>query len=45
MNKVYHLIGEDGKPYDSYEKGTLGGYKPKKDLRSPRLPLRPSRHR
>ena len=23
--KVYHLIGEDGKPYDSFEKGTLGG--------------------
>lgn len=23
--KIYHLIGEDGKPYDSFEKGTLGG--------------------
>lgn len=28
--KVYHLTGPDGKVYDSYEKGTLGGYKPKK---------------
>ena len=25
MNKIYHLIGPDGKPYDSYEKGTYGG--------------------
>ena len=25
--KVYHLIGADGKPYDSYEKGTLGGHR------------------
>ena len=24
--KVYHLIGPDGKPYDSLEPGTLGGY-------------------
>ena len=23
--KVYHLIGEDGRLYDSFEKGTLGG--------------------
>ncbi len=24
--KVYHLTGPDGKVYDSYEKGLLGGY-------------------
>ncbi len=28
--KIYHLIGRDGKPYDSLIPGTLGGYKPKK---------------
>ena len=27
MEKVYHLIGADGKPYDSTEPGTLGGHK------------------
>ena len=26
-DKVYHLIGPDGKPYDSTEPGTLGGHK------------------
>ena len=25
--KIYHLIGPDGKPYDSLEPGTLGGYR------------------
>ncbi|MBQ9180566.1 metal-binding protein [Candidatus Saccharibacteria bacterium] len=25
--KIYHLIGPDGQPYESYEKGTLGGYR------------------
>lgn len=25
--KLYHLIGKDGKPYDSFEKGQLGGHK------------------
>ena len=25
--KLYHLTGPDGQIYDSYEKGTLGGYK------------------
>ena len=25
--KVYHLMGADGKIYDSYEKGTLGGHR------------------
>ena len=24
--KLYHLVGSDGRKYDSYEKGTLGGY-------------------
>ena len=27
MEKGYHLIGADGKPYDSTEPGTLGGHK------------------
>lgn len=27
MGKIYHLIGADGKPYDSTEPGTLGGHK------------------
>ncbi len=25
--KVYHLIGKDGKPYDSLTPGTLGGHR------------------
>jgi methylphosphotriester-DNA--protein-cysteine methyltransferase len=28
--KTYTLIGPDGKPYESPQKGTLGGYKAKK---------------
>ena len=27
MPKIYHLIGADGRPYDSAKKGTLGGHK------------------
>ena len=27
MPKRYHLIGADGRPYDSAKKGTLGGHK------------------
>ena len=26
MDKLYKLIGADGKPYESTEKGALGGY-------------------
>lgn len=29
-NKMYKLIGRDGKPYYSESKGTLGGYRPSK---------------
>ena len=27
MEKLYHLIGRDGKPYDSPLPGTLGGHR------------------
>lgn len=27
MNKTYHLLDSQGKPYESREKGTLGGHK------------------
>lgn len=45
VSKMYALTGKDGKPCLSEVKGTLGGYRPKGDPWTARLPERAAPHR